>query len=282
MRQALKQLLKTVLPGSFLRAAVDARDALRLAATPRQNFDAANLRSIATHDLDSAFHSPAIEVTWRSDHAALKGLVGDDDKSGAINPGDRRAVYYLVRALEPQNVLEIGTHIGASTLAIGRALRSNGKGGKVTTVDILDVNQADGPWKQAGLPMSPRELAAALDCGECIRFAVSPSLEFLRAAHEKFDFIFLDGDHGARAVYLEMAAALRVLNPGGAILLHDYYPSGKALFPDDNVIRGPYRALARIARESPDFNVLPLGNLPWPTKQGVNATSLAVVTRSEE
>jgi hypothetical protein len=69
------------------------------------------------------------------------------------------------------------------------------------------------------------------------------------------------------------------LNDGGVILLHDYYPKGRALFPDGNVISGPYRALERVIKENPKIEVKPLGALPWETKLGSHMTSLALVTR---
>lgn len=279
MRQAVKQLIKAVVPARVLRAGLEIRDYLQLAATPRIRFDVAPLRAIAAEELAAIFEDRRIESSWHADHAAIKAVFGDDDVSGGINPGDRRAVYYLIRALAPRSVLEIGTHIGASTLYIGRALRANGDGGEATTVDILDVNRDEGPWKRAGLAMPPRKLAAAAGCESAIRFAVAPSLQWMRTTAERFDFIFLDGDHSAQAVYQEVAAALARLNPAGTILLHDYYPGGNTLFPDDNLILGPYRALERIQRETPALAVLPLANLPWPTKQGVKVTSLALVTR---
>jgi predicted O-methyltransferase YrrM len=274
----LKRLIKGVLPEAFVRAALDARSAMRLAATPREGFDAKSLRCVGAVDLESAFHGGEAEATWRADHAAIEDVFRTAGTSGGINPGDRRAVYCLVRTFAPRNVLEVGTHVGASTLAIGRALTSNGMRGRVTTVDIVDVNRAGAPWQQAGLPMPPRDLAATLRCAESIRFEVAPALDYLRATDERFDFVFLDGDHGARAVYQEVAAALRVLDPGGVILLHDYYPGGRSLFPDGHVIRGPFRAMSRVQRDCPGIAVLPLGNLPWPTKQGLNVTSLALVT----
>lgn len=281
MRQAVKQLIKAVVPPRVLRAGLEVRDYFQLAATPPIRFNAAPLRAMSAEELAAIFEARRIETSWPVDHAAIKAVFGDDDVSGGINPGDRRAVYYLIRALAPRSVLEIGTHIGASTLYIARALRANGDGGTTTTVDILDVNRDEGPWKRAGLAMSPRKLAAALHCESAIQFAVAPSLQWMRTTPERFDFIFLDGDHSAQAVYQEVGAALPRLNPGGTILLHDYYPGGKTLFPDDNLILGPYRALARIQRETPSMAVLPLGVLPWPTKQGVKVTSLALVTRRE-
>jgi hypothetical protein len=77
-----------------------------------------------------------------------------------------------------------------------------------------------------------------------------------------------------------VAAALPLLNEGGLILLHDYYPGAEALYPDQATIAGPFHAMERIRRECPAIAVLPLGELPWPTKQGVTATSLAVVAKT--
>jgi predicted O-methyltransferase YrrM len=177
-------------------------------------------------------------------------------------------------------VLEIGTHIGASTLHIAKALSAVGGGARLTTVDLVDVNDAlDGPWKRAGLAMPPRALAEQLGCADVINFVAMRSLDFLRQATDRYDLVFLDGDHRPHALYLEIAAALQVLAPSGLVLLHDYYPRREPLFPDGHVIPGPARAVERIERENPGIAAQPLGVLPWPTKQGVNGTSLALLTR---
>ena len=63
------------------------------------------------------------------------------------------------------------------------------------------------------------------------------------------------------------------------ILLHDFYPEAKPLYPDNNTISGPYLAMERVKKENPNITVTPLGDLPWPTKQGVNMTSLAIVSK---
>jgi len=57
-----------------------------------------------------------------------------------------------------------------------------------------------------------------------------PSLDYLAGCAQTFDFIFLDGDHAARTVYQEVPAALRLLNSGGVILLHDYFPNLRPLW----------------------------------------------------
>jgi predicted O-methyltransferase YrrM len=98
---------------------------------------------------------------------------------------------------------------------------------------------------------------------------------------ERYDLIFLDGDHSTLAVYREISAALSILNPHGLIVLHDFYPVGKPLTPDGGAIKGPSTAADRIMSETRDLVFFPLGILPWQTKGGGNATSLALVTRRE-
>jgi hypothetical protein len=112
-----------------------------------------------------------------------------------------------------------------------------------------------------------------------IEFKVGPGLDFLRGEPSGFDFVFLDGDHSAPAVYQEVAAALPKLNHGAVILLHDYHPFNRHLFKTGLPIPGPYLAVQRIMEESLGINILPLGDLPWPTKDGLNKTCLALLCR---
>jgi predicted O-methyltransferase YrrM len=279
----MKQLIKAIVPRPVLNRAMETKDWLRLVTLPQQSFDSGNLRAADTLPLADIFGNKDIAVAWEKDQGVIKNLYGDEDKMEGVNPGDRRALYYLIMALKPQNVLEVGTHIGASTLHIARALKRLNQNGRMTSVDIVDVNHPElGAWKQGGLPRSPRDFARQLECLDHIEFHTGACLDLMRTTRQRYDFIFLDGDHGARAVYQEVSAALSLLNTGGAILLHDYYPGAKPLYPDNATIGGPFHALERIRKENPAIGVLPLGDLPWPTKQGKNVTSLALVARLPE
>ncbi len=276
----MKQAIKSILPGPVLNKARKIKDRLGLVTLPQQSFTPDNLRSSATLPLASFLADKEIAASWKEDRAIITDIYKDDDRYGGVNPGDRQALYYLIMALKPGNALEVGTHIGASTLHIARALKRLNKGGTVTSVDIIDVNHAqNAPWKHLGLAKSPKDIANELECLKHIGFHVGPCLDFMGATEQRYDFIFLDGDHTAQAVYKEISAALSRLNTGGTILLHDYYPEGKALFPDRNIISGPYEALERIKKETTSINVLPLGKLPWETKQGTKNTSLALVVK---
>ncbi|MCB9989392.1 MAG: class I SAM-dependent methyltransferase [Rhodospirillales bacterium] len=274
----MKQQLKAILPAPVWTAAREAVSWAQLVSLPKGNFDPANLRSFSSVALADVFEDQGIGKTWDDDHNAIASLFGNDDNMGGVNPGDRRAIYYLIMALKPQDVLEVGTHIGASTLHIVSALKRLGQGGHLTSADICDVNDPEnGPWKKLGMPASPRDFCAKLGCADLVDFHVGPCQDYMRGTDQQYDFIFLDGDHRASAVYQELSVALPLLKPGGAVLLHDYYPEAKPLYPDNNIISGPFHALARVRKENPAIRVLPLGELPWPTKQGTNVTTLALV-----
>lgn len=248
----------------------------RLGKLPRTTVDETNLRQLSRGELDLILRARLPE--WPSVAAELTRIHPIEDmKTGGVNPGDRRAIYYLVRALKPVNVLEIGTHVGASTLHIAAALRQNGIG-NMTTVDIQDVNANDGYWKRFGLAQSPAGATSEIGMADRVQFRTMRSLDAL-AEPTRYDFVFLDGSHAASIVYQELPLALRRLLPNGTVLLHDYFPDAEPLWSDGVVIRGPFVACSRLKREDMQSKVIPLGALPWPTKLGSNVTSLAIVAR---
>ena len=267
------------IPAQPRRIASAVRSWLRFHRTGRLAFDAAPLNAAASELAAQAFSNPAVAEAWAGDSAAIGEAHASGGLAGGVNPGDRRALHALILQLRPERVLEIGTHVGASTLAMAQALRAVSATASLTTVDIRDVNDPC-EWQRNGLAMSLREHAARIGCLERITFEVASSVEFMGRAEPGFDFIFLDGDHDAATVYREIAAALPLLAPEGVILLHDYYPGGRPLFEDGVRIAGPFCAVRRILGECPDIAIHPLGTLPWPTKQGSSITSLALLARA--
>lgn len=211
------------------------------------------------------FHSENISKAWEEFSRRVEPLAIPDG-TGGVNPGDRRALFYL--AYGKAKVLEIGTHIGASLVHLAAAA------GHVTTVDIKNCNGLPG----RGLNHTPSGLAEALGLTSKIDFVVSPAEEFLEKLRGSFDMIFLDGSHAAEAVCLELPRALKRLTPGGFVVLHDYFPGLQPLWSNNKVIPGPYQAVAQLQAAGLEINIQPLGALPWPTKCGSNVTSLAVAS----
>lgn len=233
-------------------------------------------------DLPAAFASTDLERDWRT-AAARIDVLGITPEAG-MNPGDRRALYYLVRLLRPGAVLEIGTQAGASTVHLAAGLADvHGTAGarRLLTVDIKDVNGADkAAWRSFRLPQSPADAMRRLGCDRLVEFRVGRSLDVLRESGEQYDLIFLDGDHRLKTVAAEIPLALRRLNPGGFLLLHDFFPGLRPLWPDGKVINGPQLAVRRLQRAGWPLGVHPLGDLPWPTKLGTSSTSLALLGRA--
>ncbi len=284
LRTHLRALLNRLIPSRAVRELLCEHQNLSALGTIR--CDPANLRDLTNSQIEGFFQSEEIRRELKEAQDALDRLALPE-LTGGVNPGDQRAIYCLIRCLKPRRILEIGTHIGCSTVNVALAmkrLRSLDKAARTTlvSVDIRDVNdEVDKPWKRAGAKHSPRQMIDMLGCGEFVNFVVAPSLDFLAsgADGQPFDFVFLDGDHSARTVYQELPAALRRLAADGVVLLHDYFPDLKPLWPNKEVLPGVFLAVQRLLNEGAVFDLIPLGQLPWPTKLGSNVTSLALVVR---
>jgi predicted O-methyltransferase YrrM len=275
----------TMIPGRGRNLAVRWRDQTRLSRIRTIACEPTHLGHIDRARLDQVLSDPAVDAEWPSIKAELEAFTITSE-AGGVNPGDRRALYHLVRAFRPRRVLEIGTHIGASTVHIAAALRANaaaaGPPVDLVTVDIVDVNEfTTRRWERYGSRFAPAEMIERMGLALNVRFVACGSLAYLAESGDDFDLIFLDGDHSAATVYREVPAALRRLSPEGLILLHDFFPQCRPLWPGDPVISGPWLAIERLRREGADVYGLPLGELRWPTKRGRSVTSLAILSRKE-
>jgi predicted O-methyltransferase YrrM len=274
--------LKKLVPASVRHYRHERREKVEFARQSSLPCDATPLRNVRDVDLATTFANATFAAEWLQLEREISKL-GITDGAAGVNPGDRRALYYLIRRLCPKTVLEIGTNVGASTAHIVAALRKEpGVGSfRVDTVDIYDVNDpVVGPWATMHSTHPPAELMRALGCAPAVIFHTKDSLDYMSACTRKFDLIFLDGDHAATRVYREVPAALKLLNPGGYILLHDYFPNSQPLWQDGSVVSGPFEAIHRLQNEGAKIEALPLGALPWPTKQNSNVTSLAVLGKA--
>jgi len=247
--------------------------------------DPRRLRSIDEAEIHRMFTDTILEREWNdSAHSLSRHCAIADGATSAVNPGDRRALYYLIRGFHPCRVLEIGTHVGASTAHFAAALAMENPTGlenpALVTVDLEDVNAHEGPWKRMNLKCSPAEMLQNLGHRDLVLFITDKSPNFLRSPRYQYDLIFLDGSHAASVVYQEIPLALSALKQNGVILLHDFYPNNKALWSSNRrIVPGPSLAVQRLCEEGAPLQVCPLGALPWPTKLGSNVTSLAVLTR---
>ena len=98
-----------------------ALERLRVLLQPSRTAAARTMGSPAALDLQTLFASPDLERDWRPVSARIETL-GITPEAG-MNPGDRRALYYLMRLVRPASVLEIGTQAGAPRCTSPRGSR---------------------------------------------------------------------------------------------------------------------------------------------------------------
>jgi predicted O-methyltransferase YrrM len=280
----MNAIISNLIPESaknFIRNFRDQRDLKKL---ERANVYVENLRKLDSNDeFKLIFNSEKYKGLWDSVSKELQELNLPDD-TGGVNTGDQRAIAYLIWHFKPIKILEIGTHIGCSTVHLSvaqRELKLVNEVSGIVTVDIRDVNSAEKPWVAYKAPMSPLDLVTKVNYSDKVTFRCQPSVEYLAQCQDKYDLIFLDGGHSAELVYRELPLACRLLNENGIILLHDYFPNNKPIWDNNSIIPGPYLATERLINEGCNIEIKPLGALPWPTKQNSHFTSLALCTRGK-
>jgi predicted O-methyltransferase YrrM len=141
--------------------------------------------------------------------------VGGAAPVSAVTGGTLR---FIAAAVGARAVVEIGTGCGTSGIWL---LRGMAPGGVLTTVDVEPENQrlARSAFLAAGFATSRYRLIGGL------------ALEVLpRLADGAYDMVFCDADPQEDADYL--AAALRLLRPGGILAVDDALGSEHG--PDDS------------------------------------------------
>jgi len=154
----------------------------------------------------------------------------------SLSRSDGEALYDVVTHTNGSRTLEVGLAYGISALHILQALQDNG-GGAHTAVDPYQQKW----WNGIGVLNVKR--AGLQDIFRCF---VEPSymvLPRLLGDKERYDFIFIDGNHRFEFSLLDFFYTDRLLQTGGRIMLHDtWMPSIRKLFSFiDTNRRGCYR-----------------------------------------
>jgi predicted O-methyltransferase YrrM len=134
-----------------------------------------------------------------------------------MDPDERALLYCLVRALKPENVVEIGTYFAGTTEVLARAVWENGAG-CIYSVDPYGagrVSQTMAAW--------PEPLRAITTC------SFDNSMSFLTQllqAGTPIDFVLVDGAHDFEFVRFDLEMCARLLRPGGIIVIDDAEQAG--------------------------------------------------------
>lgn len=142
----------------------------------------------------------------RSRHVPVSTL----EKNVAVKHAYGRLLYYLVKHIQPDNILEIGTNIGISSAYMALAKPD---------AHLLTLEGSK----------AAAEAAAGFHdlCGlKNIRIQegeFSSLLENIRAAAQTFDLIFIDGNHRYAPTMQYFNTCMALLNTNGILLLDDIY-----------------------------------------------------------
>ena len=168
-----------------------------------------------------------------------------------IAPEQASCLQILLRACGAREVIEVGTLAGVSAIVMARAL---GATGRVRTLEI-DPARADfaAHW------IARSDVAGRVQVLRGDAAALLPTF----AAHSA-DAVFLDADKSGYPLYLEQC--LRIVRPGGLILVDNAFAFGQLLDPnptdrDVDAIRAFNDLLA--AQPGVQGVIVPLGDGLW-------------------
>ena len=129
-----------------------------------------------------------------------------------------RLLEFLVFALQPQRVLELGTYSGYSSLAMASVLPP---GGHIDTCEV----------EEAHAEVARRYLDEA-GVGDRVTIHLGPALETIERLEGEYDLIFIDADKPNYPEYYE--ALVPRLASDGIMALDNTLWSGRVLEPDDS------------------------------------------------
>ena len=208
-----------------------------------------------TLGLDAALHRYLLEVSVREEPAAraLREYTATlPEAVMQISPEQGQFLRLLLRLMNAERVLEVGTFTGYSALCMARAVGARGR------VVCLDRSAewtavAREYWARAGV-----DGRIELRLGDA-----RESLERLRAEEGagRFDFAFLDADKEHYAAYYERL--LELVRPGGVIAIDNTLWSGRVADPAERepetaAIRAFNAALA--ADDRALLSLVPIGD----------------------
>lgn len=164
----------------------------------------------------------------------LTGLKFEEGKLRGSNFERGLLLRKIIRERRPSRVLELGTGRGFGSLCMADCAVTDFPECRVETVDRIPGNHPQGwPHEKNGQPVTGNRSLDEFWKNEfplldpLISRHVGPTSEVLRGLLDsgvKYDFIFIDAGHDLRSVFLDLAASMALLTPGGGILMDDFAP----------------------------------------------------------
>jgi predicted O-methyltransferase YrrM len=138
--------------------------------------------------------------------------IGAEARSSGSSPQQGRRLFRLVRWLQPQRMLELGTSLGIGTAYMAAAAASTAK--------IISLEGAPACARAAREHLDMLQLSGQVD----IRVGAFEQT-YAQALHdlEPVDFIYFDGNHRHEPTLAYFAASLDYLSPQGVLVFDDIH-----------------------------------------------------------
>jgi caffeoyl-CoA O-methyltransferase len=141
-----------------------------------------------------------------------------DSPEMLTGPIEARFLQFLVYALRPRRVLELGTYSGYSAISMAAALPP---GGRIDTCEVDETHAA----------IAARYVEEA-GYDDRVTIHLGPALETIERLEGEFDFVFVDADKVSYLAYYE--TLLPRLTEGGLMAFDNTLWSGRVVEPDDS------------------------------------------------
>ena len=171
-----------------------------------------------TPELEKYLNKNSIENSVLKELRKFSFIELGDIANMQVSPEQASFLHMLIKIGNYSQVLEVGTFMGYSALAMALALNDNGK---IITVDsdIKTTKHAAKFWKQANV----------LDKITLINEDGLKSLQKFKEEKFIFDFIFIDADKSGYRNYLELS--LNLISDNGLIVFDNVLWKGKVVDP---------------------------------------------------
>jgi predicted O-methyltransferase YrrM len=180
------------------------------------------------------------------------------DQSTRISPEQGAWMYEAALALKPRSILEVGMAYGYSSLFFLASLERSGTGGKLTSIDPFQHHQ----WKGVGVTH-----ALSMPTAGSFRLVEERSdrgvMDLLREG-ERFDMIFIDGNHRFDDVLVDFYLCDQICAIGGHIILDDMWMSSiKSVASFIRTNRDDYAEVSTGVGNTAMFKKLKVDDRPW-------------------
>ena len=211
----------------------------------------------SNHNMRRPIVKPEIVGLMRGEQKALTGFLAEVEtfahaENIPVIPYETVVYFqFLLQALQPKKILEVGTAIGFSALLMAQASPD----AKITTIE-----------RNPEMAALARENLAKYDTAQQIEVIEGDAIDVLSALPDGYDFAFMDSAKSKYIVFLP--EILKRLSVGGVVVIDDVFQGGDVAKPIEEVKwnqRGIYRGLHKLFDATlthPDLTatLVPLGD----------------------